>query len=130
MLDYLTDECVVGCKYGDHHLLCGLIYSKNVYSSPDKLNEEYVLSRKEKLRILLPEFIVKYKLNNFQKNYMTKKRYNAFCNIGVFNFKFSCTELSQFLCIDPKHIDVASKLVNNEDTFMDNFKKELMNIDA
>jgi len=128
MLDYLTDDCVVGCKYGNHHAMCGLIYSKNVYLFPDRLNEEYVLSCKEKLRILLPDFIIKYKLNKFQKDYMTRKRYNVFIKVAILNFKFSNLELSMFLCVDPKHIKSAFELADNEDDYMNEFRSELMNI--
>jgi hypothetical protein len=130
MIDNLTDECVVGCKYGDHHLLCGLIYSKNVYLFPDRLNEEYVLSRKEKLRILLPDFIIKYKLNKFQKDYMTRKRYNVFIKLVVLNFKFSQFEVSKFLCVDLKHIKMSFELADIKEDYMDDFKEELMNIDV
>lgn len=124
----MTDEfCVVGCRPGKHHELCGpdMVYDYHDVDS-DIMIEDPEIARDEYIRVLILPIIIYHELLKRPKTFELRNKCNVFIRFLVNDLHMSELQVSKILLTNPGDIKYVLERNEKQQKFMVDFSRELI----
>lgn len=124
----MTDEfCVVGCRPGNHHKLCGpdMVYDYHDVDF-DIMMEDPEIEREECIKILTLPIIINHELLKKPKSFEIRNKNNVFIRFLVNDLHMSVLHVSKMLLTNPSDIKYVLERKEKQEKFMIDFKRELI----
>jgi hypothetical protein len=124
----MTDEfCVVGCRPGKHHELCGpdMVYDFSDITS-DIMIDDPEIARDEYIRVLILPIIINHELLKRPKTFELRNKCNVFIRFLVNDLHMSVLQVSKILLTNPSDIKYVLERKEKQQKFMVDFRRELI----
>jgi hypothetical protein len=124
----MTDDfCVVGCRPGKHHELCGpdMVYDYHNVDS-DVMIDDPEISRDEYIRVLILPIIINHELLKRPKTFELRNKCNVFIRFLVNDLHMSVLQVSKILLTNPSDIKYVLERKEKQEKFMVDFRRELI----